>query len=494
MAPTKEKHGLHFKAGFFLGIFCLLFLALSPTVNAKEPLTGYSSKEIVEQMGIGWNLGNTLDATGGNAADVFSQEQSWGNPIVTGELIDAVGEAGFTTIRIPVTWYRHLSDDGTYTIDADFLERVKTVVDYAYENDMFIILNIHHEEWLNTSGLATDYEQMGEELSAIWTQLADYFADYDQHLIFEGMNEPRMAGTNVEWGGNDAGYAAVNYLNQVFVSTVRNSNKGYNQERCLMIPGYAASGSSNVLESIVIPTVNGEAVNNLIISVHCYSPYNFCLSDAMTGFDPTSSECVSEIDGLFDTLQKLFLDNGIPVVIGETSATNKNNTEAREKWAYYMANKSAAYGVPIVIWDNGANGSSGGECHAYINRATCEWNFPTVIKSLMDGLNSIEWGSGRIEREEATESENSSLLGGSVIWSDENGLTSTALWDYTYIAMGSKESYYLPGREIAVVYSGNGEPKVILDSSEMNVWWIPIDPDRIETLDDKKVAYFGYDT
>lgn len=391
------------KRNWVLGVICLLCLIgllcafIIPRVSDRgtEDMNGYSAEEIVAQMGIGWNLGNTFDATGGNQLNVFSQEQSWGNPIVEKELLHAVKEAGFTTIRIPVTWYRHLSADGSYTIDQAFLDRIKTIVDYAYEEELFVILNMHHEEWLNVPDLAENYEELGIELSAIWSQLAENFGEYDYHLIFEAMNEPRMAGTDLEWSGNQQAYAAVNYLNQVFVNTVRGSQTGYNKERCLMIPGYAASASPAVLESIAIPTVNGEAAKNIIISVHCYSPYNFCLSDAMMNFDPEDSACVGEIDYLFRNLQSLFLDNGIPVVIGETSATNKNNTAEREKWAYYMGSKAAAYGVPIVIWDNGANGSSGGENHAYINRRTYEWNYPTVVQALMEGKNSIEWGTGR---------------------------------------------------------------------------------------------------
>lgn len=469
------------------GLICFIIFQRMSRTDTKE-LSGYTAEEIVARMGVGWNLGNTFDATGGNMLNVYSQEQSWGNPKVERELIHAVKEAGFTTIRIPVTWYRHLSEDGTYTIDREFLDRIKTIVDYAYEEGFFIILNVHHEEWLNVPELAENHEILGVELSAIWSQLAENFAEYDQHLIFEGMNEPRMAGTALEWGGSQEAYAAVNYLNQVFVNTVRSSGSGYNSERCLMIPGYAASSSPAVLESITIPTVGGEAAENIIISVHCYSPYDFCLSDARMNFDPEDSACVGDIDYLFSNLQSLFLDNGIPVVIGETSATNKDNTDEREKWAYYMGSKAAAYGVPIVIWDNGADGNTGGENHAYINRRTYEWNYPTVVQALMEGKESIAWGTGR---EAVAETDTQSLAGGRVLWSDTDGLTSSALWDYTYIVIRARAHYYDEGCEVAVIYTGSGEPKLILDSEMNNVWWIPVDASRIEELEGKKAAYFA---
>ncbi|MBQ8280811.1 MAG: cellulase family glycosylhydrolase [Lachnospiraceae bacterium] len=455
-----------------------------------EELTGCSSTEIVDEMGMGWNLGKTFDATGGNSSDIYSHEQSWGNPIVSKELIDAVKAAGFNTIRIPITWNRELSDDGAYTINEAFLARVKEVVDYAYENDMYVIINVHHEEWVNDPKLTENYVEIGNQLAAVWLQIADYFADYDQHLIFEGMNEPRMAGTDLEWGGNQAGYEAVNYLTQVFVNAVRSSDKGYNQERCLMIPGYAASSSSSVMSAISLPTIDGKTVENLIVSVHCYSPYNFCLSDSQKDFNPDSAEHTGEIDSIFESIKTIFLDNGIPVIIGETSATDKGNTEARENWAEYMGSKSAAYGVPIVIWDNGNYATSGGECHAYMNRYTNEVNYTTVVEALFTGYSNTEFGSARGESSGSTES----LIDGSVIWSNAEGLTSTGLWDSSFIGMGSNQSWYVDGREIAVVFSGNGEPKVILDSQEKNVWWIQVDPDRITTSGDKKVAYFGYNT
>lgn len=486
---------LHRKEKYILGIiglFCIAGLICffrynnHKNTDMKESRV-YTAEEIVAQMGIGWNLGNTFDATGGNEQNVFSQEQSWGNPIVDRELIHAVKEAGFCTIRIPVTWYRHLSEDGTYTIDRAFLDRIKTIVDYAYEEGMFVILNVHHEEWLNVPELDENYEALGVELSAIWSQLAEFFGEYDQHLIFEGMNEPRMAGTDLEWSGKPEAYAAVNYLNQVFVNTIRSSGTGYNKDRCLMIPGYAASSSLAVLESISIPTVNGEAADNIIISVHCYSPYDFCLSDARRDFNPEDSACTGEIDHLFSDLQTMFLNNGIPVVIGETGATNQDNTPEREKWAYYMGSKAAAYGIPIIVWDNGANGNSGGENHAYINRRTYEWNYPTVIQALMEGKNSIAWGTGR---DALPETEIQSLLGGMVLWSDTDGLTSAALWDYTYIVMKARAHYYAEGCEVAVVYTGNGEPRLVLDSDINQVWWIPVEPERIDEMDGKKVAYF----
>ncbi len=359
---------------------------------AAGDLTGKTSNEIAAEMGIGWNLGNTFDATGGNRGNIYSQETSWGNPQVTKELITAIHDSGFKTIRIPVTWMNQINNFDNYTINPDFLARVKEVVDYAYDLDMYIIINVHHESWINTSKLSSDYLEIGDKLAAVWAQIADYFADYDQHLIFEGMNEPRLAGTGIEWSGNQNAYYIVQYLNQVFAYTIRSNGKGHNDERCLMIPGYAASSSTDILKSITLPTYKGETVKNLIISVHCYNPYDFCLSDNMTDFDPENSNHTYSITSVFKQLEELFLFYDIPVVIGETGATDSNNTEARENWAAFMGKMAYKYGVPIIIWDNGAYGHSGGECHAWINRKTCEWNYPTLVKKLFEASDYINWG------------------------------------------------------------------------------------------------------
>lgn len=368
----------------------MLMLCALPA--SAEELTGLTANEIVARMGLGWNLGNTFDAHHGNTWDVYSQEQSWGNPKVTAELIHKVKEAGFKTIRIPVTWYPQLSKDGNYTIKPAFLARVKEVVDWAYAEGLFVILNVHHEDkWLNVKNLDTDYEKIGVQLAAIWRQIADNFADYDQHLIFEGMNEPRMKGSSVEWNGSAAGYEAVNYLNQVFVNTVRTDAKGYNGERALMIPGYAASSSSAVMKSIKLPQWQGKQAENLIVSVHCYTPYDFCLADTQTKFYRILSSYTTEIDMIFYTIKDLFLKKGVPVVIGETSATNKDNTQAREQWAFHMGKQSATFGVPIIIWDNGHNGNSGGECHAWIERRGEEISpWPTVLNALFEGAASVK--------------------------------------------------------------------------------------------------------
>ena len=366
-----------------LAVMGALF-ACKATAEASGKITGKTAEELVAMFEKGFNMGNTFDATGGKKSDIYSYETSWGNPKITKELIQGVKEAGFTVLRLPVTWQAHISSDGTNKLDEAFLERVKEVVDWAFEEDLFVILNLHHEDWYNRSDFTESYKEIEPRYVAVWEQLADFFGDYDQRLIFEAINEPRAKGTSIEWNGNKDGFEAVNYLNQRFVEVVRGSKKAFNRERALMVPGYAASNSKEALNAIAIPTWEGKEAKNIIISVHCYSPYNFCLSDAQNTFDPKNSADTSDITRMVKDLKALFLDKGIPVIIGECGCTNtKDNYEERIKWFEYFGKITRENGIPAIVWDNGVNGKSGGENHSYINRKTGEQVAPELIGAFL---------------------------------------------------------------------------------------------------------------
>ena len=375
-----------FKSLPILAAIVFLLNTTSIDTFAEGELTGKTATEIVSMMDKGWNMGNTFDATDGKKDDVYSQETSWGNPRASKELIQGVKAAGFNTIRIPVTWYRFEDKNNNYAIDEAFMARVTEIVDYAMDEGLFVIINLHHEKWVNDKDIDKNYVEIGKRLKATWSQIADNFADYDQHLIFEAMNEPRAQGANYEWTGNKDCYAAVNYLNDVFVNTIRSNGKGHNGERMLMIPGYAASSSQNVLDSIEIPNVGGKPAENICISVHCYSPYEFCLTDKQVAFDPKRSADTSDITRLMSSCKRLFIDNGIPVIIGECGCTNSgNNNDARLEWFAFFGAQTKAKGIPAIVWDNGAKGSTGGECHRYIDRKTGEAVAADLIEAFIKG-------------------------------------------------------------------------------------------------------------
>lgn len=334
--------------------------------------TDITALELTADIKVGWNIGNTLDATGGSG---LTQETSWGNPAVTPELIQAVKDAGFNAVRIPTTWERQMDDNNV--IREDWIARVQEIVDYAYSRDMYVILNMHHEEWYQP--YADKEEEISAKMTACWTQIAERFKDYDEHLIFEGMNEPRWKNTQFEWnGGNDEGRQVVNHLNKVFVDAVR-ATGGNNQYRFLMVCPYAANSSESALSALEIPDDD-----RLIVSVHAYIPYSFALqnpgSDKWLASKPN---CTKEIDELAEVLDRLFISKGQAVIVGECGAMNRENEEYRAQWAEYYFAKFKEIGVPCFWWDNGSFYS--GETFGLFDRHTNEVKYPVLLEAMMKG-------------------------------------------------------------------------------------------------------------
>ena len=359
--------------------------------SAAEVITAHqgeikdiSSLELVKDMKIGWSLGNTLDGGGKSSKGSSPEtiERAWGNPVTTKEMIDEIKNAGFNVLRIPTTWDWSTGDAPDYKISDEWLARVKEVVDYGMANDMYVILNIHHETWHYPT--EDNYEAASDRLKKVWTQIGNYFENYDEHLIFEGLNEPRVIGSDEEWaGGSDATREVVNKLDADFVSTIR-SLGGNNKLRHLMIPGYAASSSDVALKALKIP----ENDDKLIVSVHAYIPYNFALSDSKQAnkWIACKGGFTTDIDNLADLLKTLFIDKGQAVIIGEFGARSKDNEKYRAEWAKYYVTKMNTIGVPCVWWDNGAFTGSG-ELFGLFDRRTLEWRFPLVKDALISASN-----------------------------------------------------------------------------------------------------------
>lgn len=361
----------------------------------SEDIPDTEAMEFVKNMKAGWCLGNTLDAHSGSGNAGLESEQSWGNPVTTKEMITEVKNAGFETIRIPVTWHNHLErEEGsdTFTISGEWLDRVQEVVDYAYDNEMYIILNIHHDTAEDAYYPdSAHYDQSENYIRTVWETVADRFKDYDQHLIFEGMNEPRLVGNSYEWNFQESAEECkdsadcINKLNQVFVDTVR-AGGGNNAERYLMVPGYAASLAGVTTDLFVLPTDSAE--NKLIVSTHAYTPYNFALqsqseSGATDSFPADGGPGKSDIDYLVNSLYQKFVSQGIPVVMGEYGARNKNNNlqDRVNYYAYYVA-AARARGITCCVWDNGAFAGNG-ELFGILIRQKCVWAYPEVVKAIM---------------------------------------------------------------------------------------------------------------
>ncbi|MDO5558759.1 MAG: glycoside hydrolase family 5 protein [Oscillospiraceae bacterium] len=354
--------------------------SLSSSAHDPDDIRDIPSSDLVKEMKIGWSLGNTLDSAIGSAGGSPEQyETGWGNPLVTKELITSVKDAGFNIIRIPVSWGEHVSQDEKYTIDPQWMSRVHEVVDYAIDQDMFVILNTHHEDWLFPS--YDTLEANKTQLCAMWTQIGNCFEGYNEKLIFEGLNEPRKKGTAVEWNGGDSeGQECVNLLNEAFVKTIR-SLSGNNPKRHLMIPTYAASSTDNAINSFTVPDDD-----KLIVSVHAYIPYSFALEDGGTDYwDRNDASCTNEIDHLIDLLSTRFTQGGIPVIIGEMGATGRSNEENRCSWAQYYISQASQAGIPCIWWDNGVYIGKD-QAFGLISRKSCTWIYSDIVDSLMSGL------------------------------------------------------------------------------------------------------------
>lgn len=372
------------------------FTMSAMTFNASaETLSGKSATEIAAMMTTGWNLGNTFDATGSSD---LSSETSWGQPYTTQEMITAIRKAGFNTLRLPVSWGKHATryvDGDGYDIDEEWMARVKEVVDYCYNEEMFVIINIHHDN--NTGNLIYKLKEDGKSdifIQRIWRQIAEAFKDYDQHLIFEIMNEPRLVGSSYEWYFNPENPDAtvitaleiLNKFNQIGVDEIRGNGSEQNKDRVIMCPGYAACWEGCMTKYFQLPT--DPTADRLAVSLHAYRPYDICLGSKSTWVD----EYEDEIKKYFTPVYEKYVKNNIPVIIGEESMSARFdpdgycNQEDRLKWveAYYSVTRD--YGMPCVLWDNNVFKKNGGEAHGHFDRKNLTWYDPAFIQKIMDVL------------------------------------------------------------------------------------------------------------
>jgi len=361
------------------------------TPETPKPFDNITAVQLVAKIKVGWILGNTLEATDygegwANTLTVEKLETLWGNPVTTKANIDAIKNAGFNAIRIPVTWTKAAGGAPDYTIRKDWMARVVEVVNYAVENDMYIILNTQHEEKIFT--LMNSNTAAGKAaFQKIWEQIADTFKNYNEKLIFEGLNEPRTVDTDNEWsGGTSEERNNLNAYYQTFVNTVRNSG-GNNDKRFLLINPYGANPWQAAADGLVLPT--DTATNKLIVSIHNYSPYDFALNKDPTKntWDKNNSWDTSPITDPIDIYYNKFVSKGIPVIMGEFGAMNKNNEDTRAQWAEYYVTYARSKGIPCLWWDNGYT-TGDNELFGLLNRNNNTFYYPKVKEAIMRGTES----------------------------------------------------------------------------------------------------------
>lgn len=394
-------------------IFAIATAACTMTTNPAMAVKvqGKEAMEISQLMYTGWNVGNSLDALANQTSTGLNTEIAWGNAKITKSMIDNVKNAGFRTLRIPVSWGQHTSNNGQYQfmIDDAWLKRVKEVVDYGIDNDMFVILNIHHDngdQWNHPYFWPTNNtkNQSVKYVTDIWSQLAECFKEYDQKLIFETLNEPRLIGDQNEWWfyptDNPSqqkvveAMGVINAMNQAAVDAIRNNGHANNRDRMILIPGYDASPEGAVTNKFQMP--NDPSPNRIGIEIHAYRPTELCLSGNLTYFQESDKQTIRDV--LRPCYDK-FVTRNIPVIIDETSISDKGQgDETRKQWIDAFYGIAKEYKMPCVLWDNGTTWATyqqglkegwskpneNGECHGFMNRSTGQWNQPQMVQKIMD--------------------------------------------------------------------------------------------------------------
>lgn len=367
--------------------------------SAAGDFVDLDQAQMTEEMGAGWNLGNQLEAA--NNGQVA--ETNWGNPVITENLIKAVKAAGFRSIRIPVSYMNKIGSDEAYTIDAAWLDRVQQVVDMCMAQGLYAIINMHGDGYTTLDGgwlfcAASDQTVIRQKYQACWKQIAARFKDYDEHLIFESMNE-EFDGT---YGNPSAtAYANINAYNQIFVDTVRQTG-GNNDRRWLMIPGWNTNINYTADNyGFQLPTdhyladrlASGE--KRIMISVHYYDPWDFCGTESgeVTQWGDTVTDSSKEaswgnesyLNTQFQKMYRTFVQKGYPVVIGEYGSIDKSefdsaNTVNRAEFAGKVCAYAQKYNMIPVCWDNGHNGKYG---FGLFDRYTYQVTQPEIIRAIM---------------------------------------------------------------------------------------------------------------
>ncbi len=344
----------------------LLFPSYNTSPQAPDA-TGMNSTavQLAAKMGLGWNIGNTMEAIGG--------ETAWGNPLITEDYVKFVKQQGFNAIRLPCAWdWGHVDDEKTARINTAWLNRVKEVVGYCVNNDMYVLLNIHYDGgWLEHNITKAKQDSVSAKQKAFWEQIATTMRDFDEHLMFASANEP--SAHSAEEVGILLSY------HQTFINAVR-STGGKNSYRVLVLQGPNTNMSFTPDVMSTLPT--DQVPNRLMVEVHNYNPSQFCFgkkdedwgkmlyywgSGHHSTIEPDRNATYGEEEAHiadFKKMKETFVDKGIPVLIGEYGAYRRNNTanvpldlETHEAsvdyWITFVTKQALTNGMIPFWWDTG---------------------------------------------------------------------------------------------------------------------------------------------
>lgn len=360
----------------------IIVTGLLMSVNVWSQLP--KAQEIAKRMHVGWNLGNTLEA--------ICDENAWGAGKTSQKLIDSVKAAGFNTVRIPVSWFCH-SDTISNKINKKWIARVKEVVDYCIKDDLYVIINMHWDKgWLENRINAANQEEVNKRQYIYWTQIAKYFKNYDEHLLFAGANEPNAA--------NAAQLDILMSYYQTFVDAVR-ATGGNNASRTIIVQGPETNIEKTLDLMNNLP--KDKIQDRMMVEVHYYTPFQFCLMEKEAswgkpfyywGKDNHSKTDVEHnsawgeeamVDKLFGDLKTKYVDKGIPVILGEFGAYKRKlsapsdqvlNENSVEFFGKYVVKSALENGIIPYYWDTPNN---------LFNRDSGQVLDRGVLKAMMEG-------------------------------------------------------------------------------------------------------------
>ena len=350
--------------------------------NGKSSSAGSYTEEsaaaAVASMRVGWNLGNTYECHG-KWFDNVRTETSWGNPITSRDLIRYLAKSGFSAVRVPVTWYNHVDSDGT--VSDEWLRRVRRVVRMVLAEGMYCIIDSHHDVGAmdNYGGSLfraerANYEEKKALAADRFRQIAEYFREESERLIFEGFNE--VLDDEFEWTMPSADEMdVVNYWNQLFVEAVR-ATGGNNATRNLLLNPYAAGSSEYILSGFRVPKDTTEG--HLILGLHTYAPDGFTSRAATWARQTDEFDCLGEeeVERVFLTIGRAKEEIGLPAIVSDFGAMNRNNPIDRARHAEVVAAHSHALGIPCFYWDDGSQ-------YAIIDRNAVKALDPLLLSAMM---------------------------------------------------------------------------------------------------------------
>lgn len=358
-------------------------------VNQNSTYIEESAKDAVSNMGLGFNLGNTMDAVDMNKSmsknSVTDFETCWGQPVTTNAMMKFLKDGGINAVRVPVTWFQHMDADGN--VDKAWMDRVQQIVDYVINNGMYCVLNVHHDTGAESGGssihwIKADVQNHAANQSrfkSLWTQIATRFQDYGNKLVFEGYNEMLDASSTWNAPVDASSYTALNDYAQDFVDAVR-ATGGNNATRNLIVNTYAAANNDAVISNFKVPV--DKVSGHIAVEIHTYDPWNWFSSKGAW-----DSSCQTEITNMFTRLNNTFVSKGVPVVIGEygthgDNSVSKSSTDTQKQAAADQAadivKKAKALGIATFYWMS---------IFQDADRTVPQWTLPIVVEAMNKAYN-----------------------------------------------------------------------------------------------------------